>query len=181
MINFASIFTSIITSFVISKAIQWLAPKPELPDFTQDADAQGVLVNKQSNNANIPVIYGKRLVGGVRVFLESSGGSTNEYLYGALVLCEGEINAITKIKVDDADVTFDGAFADGSQITSDDTRFGDTITIQPFYGTDGQSASGLLTTLTNWTSDHKLSGLCYIAFRIKWDAEIGRASCRERV
>ena len=171
MFTFASIFTSIITSFVISKAIQWLAPKPELPDFTQDADAQGVLVNKQSNNANIPVIYGKRLVGGVRVFLESSGGSTNEYLYGALVLCEGEINAITKIKVDDADVTFDGAFADGSQITSDDTRFGDTITIQPFYGTDGQSASGLLTTLTNWTSDHKLSGLCYIAFRIKWDAD----------
>ena len=115
MFTFASIFTSIITSFVISKAIQWLAPKPELPDFTQDADAQGVLVNKQSNNANIPVIYGKRLVGGTRVFLETSGAD-NQYLYGALVLCEGEINAITKIKVDDADVTFDGAYTDSGTI-----------------------------------------------------------------
>ena len=170
MFTLASIFTSLITSFVISKAITWLAPKPEVPDFTQDADAQGVLVNKQSNNANIPVIYGKRLVGGTRVFLETSG-SDNQYLYGALVLCEGEINAITKIKVDDADVTFDGAFANGTQITSNDTRFGDTITIQPFYGSDSQVASSLLTTLSSWGSNHKLSGLCYIAFRIKWDAD----------
>lgn len=170
MFTFASIFTSIITSFVISKAIQWLSPKPELPDFTQDADAQGALVNKQSNNANIPVIYGKRLVGGTRVFLETSGAD-NQYLYGALVLCEGEINAITKIKVDDADVTFTGSFADGTQITSNDTRFGDTITIQPFYGSDTQSASSLLTTLDSWGSNHKLSGLCYLAFRIKWDSD----------
>ena len=75
------------------------------------------------------------------------------------------------IKVDDADVTFTGSFADGTQITSNDTRFGDTITIQPFYGSDTQSASSLLTTLDSWGSNHKLSGLCYLAFRIKWDSD----------
>ena len=171
MINFASIFVNILTSFVISKAITWLAPKPELPDFTQEDDARGSLVNKQSNNANIPVVYGKRLVGGTRVFLESDGGTTNQYLYGALVLCEGEINNITKIKVDDSDVTFTGSFAHGTAITSNDTRFGDTIRIQPFYGKDDQVASSLLTTLDSWTSNHKLSGICYLAFRFKWDAD----------
>ena len=68
-----TIIKSGITGFAISKAISWLAPKPELPEFTQEAEAQGVLVNKQSNNANIPVIYGTRKVGGTRVFLETSG------------------------------------------------------------------------------------------------------------
>jgi len=165
-----TVIKSVITGFAISKAVSWLAPKPEIPEFTQDAEAQGVLINKQSNNANIPVIYGTRKVGGVRVFLETSG-SDNQYLYGALVLSEGEINAITSIIVDDSEVTFDGAFADGTEITSNDSKYGTTITIQPFYGTSGQSASSLLTTLSSWTTNHKLSGLCYLAFRITWDAD----------
>ena len=161
---------SIITGIAISKAIQWLAPKPEIPEFTQEAEAQGVLVNKQSNNANIPVIYGTRKVGGTRVFLETSG-TDNQYLYGAIVLAEGEINNITSIIVDDSTVTFSGSIADGTTITSNDSKYGTTIQVQPFFGTDGQSASSLLTTLSSWTSNHKLSGLCYIAFRITWDAD----------
>ena len=165
-----TIIKSVITGFAISKAISWIAPKPELPEFTQEAEASGVLVNKQSNNAQIPVIYGTRLVGGTRVFLETSG-TDNQYLYGALVLCEGEINAITKIYVEDKEVTFASGFSDGGTVTSDDSRFGDTIQVQTFYGTDSQSASSLLTPLSSWGSLHKLSGLCYIAFRITWDAD----------
>ena len=155
---------------LVQDVISWIIPIPEIPDIPQQEQAKGTLVNKQSNNAQIPVIYGERLVGGTRVFLETSG-TDNQYLYGAIVLGEGEINAITQIKVDDEVVTFSGAFADGSQITSTGDRFGTTITIQPFYGTAGQSASSLLTTLSSWTSNHKLSGLCYIAFRITWDAD----------
>ena len=128
------------------------------------------LVNKQSNNANIPVIYGTRKVGGTRVFLETSG-TDNQYLYGAIVLAEGEINNITSIIVDDSAVTFSGSIADGTTITSNDSKYGTTIQVQPFFGTDGQSASSLLTTLSSWTSNHKLSGIAYIAFRITWDAD----------
>ena len=155
---------------LFQEVISWIIPIPEIPEIPQQEQAKGTLINKQSNNAQIPVIYGERLVGGTRVFLETSGAD-NQYLYGAIVLGEGEINAITQIKVDDEVVTFDGAFADGSQITSTGDRFGTTITIQPFYGTAGQSASSLLTTLSSWTSNHKLSGLCYIAFRISWDPD----------
>jgi hypothetical protein len=165
-----TIIKSVITGFAISKAVSWLAPKPEIPEFTQEAEAQGVLLNKQSNNANIPVVYGTRLLGGTRVFLETSG-TDNQYLYGALVLCEGEVNAITKIYVEDKEVTFSGSFSDGGTVTSNDDRFGTTIQVQTFYGTDSQVASSLLTTLTSWTSNHKLSGLCYVAFRITWDAD----------
>ena len=169
-ITLASVIKSVVTGFAISKAVSWLAPKPEIPEFTQEAEATGVLVNKQSNNANIPVIYGTRKVGGTRVFLETSG-TDNQYLYGAIVLAEGEINNITSIIVDDSAVTFSGSIADGTTITSNDSKYGTTIQVQPFFGTDGQSASSLLTTLSSWTSNHKLSGLAYIAFRITWDAD----------
>lgn len=166
-----TIIKSVITGFAISKAVSWLAPKPELPDFTQDAEATGVLVNKQSNNANIPVIYGTRLVGGTRVFLETSGND-NQYLYGALVLCEGEINGITKIFVEDKEITFSGSFSDGGTITSNDSRFGDTIQVQTFYGTDAQSQSTLLNNLSSWSNKTRtFAGLSYIAFRLTWDAD----------
>ena len=158
---------------VVEDFIGWLVSPlvPDIPDFDQgDQQAQGALINKQSNNAHIPVIYGTRKVGGVRVFVEVSGND-NQYLYGAIVLSEGEVNAITKIYVDDDEVTFNSGFSDGGTVTSNDSRFGSTIQMQTFYGTDGQSASSLLTTLSNWTSNHKLSGLCYIAFRFEWDAD----------
>ena len=165
------IIKSAVTGFAISKAVSWLAPKPELPDFTQDAEATGVLVNKQSNNANIPVIYGTRLVGGTRVFLETSGND-NQYLYGALVLCEGEINGITKIYVEDKEITFSGSFSNGGTITSNDSRFGDTIQVQTFYGTDAQSQSTLLNNLSSWSNKTRtFAGLSYIAFRLTWNAD----------
>jgi hypothetical protein len=158
---------------VFTEVISWIIPIPDVPDFDRDLadqNARGVLLNKQSNNAHIPVVYGERLIGGTRVFLEVSG-TDNQYLYGAIVLCEGKINNITQIKVNDDAVTFSGSIADGTQITSNDSRFGTTITIQPFFGGDSQSASSLLSTLTNWGSNHKLSGIAYIAFRIEWDAD----------
>ena len=67
-----------ITALVITLAISWLMrPKvPEQPDFgTNDFDnfEKGILLNKQSNDANIPVIYGTRMIGGTRVFMETSG------------------------------------------------------------------------------------------------------------
>jgi hypothetical protein len=158
---------------IFTKFISWFIPMPDIPDFGNSAAnqaAQGVLVNKQSNNANIPVIYGTRLVGGTRVFLETSGAD-NQYLYGVLVLAEGEINDITSILFDDDTVTFSGSIADGSTITSNDSRFGTNIQVQPFFGTDGQSAASLLTGLSSWGSNHKLSGIAYIAFRLEWNQD----------
>ena len=154
----------------VQKVVSWFIDIPEVPDLPQVEEIRGTLVNKQSNNAQIPVVYGERLVGGNRVFIETSG-TDNKYLYMALVLCEGEINAITQIKVNDDAVTFSGSFADGTEITSNDSKYAATVKAQPFYGTDGQSASSLLSTLTNWGSNHKLSGICYVAFRFEWDAD----------
>ncbi len=155
---------------IVQKVVSWFIDIPEIPDTPEVEEIRGTLLNKSSNNAQIPVIYGERLVGLTRVFLQTSGND-NTYLYGAGVLCEGEINAITEIQINDSAVTFSGSFAHGTEITSNDSRYGTTIKVQPFYGTDGQSASSLLTTLSSWGSNHTLSGICYLAFRITWDAD----------
>jgi hypothetical protein len=150
--------------------ISWIIPIPEIPEAPEQQD--GTLVNKQSNNAFIPVIYGERLVGGTRVFIEVEG-DTNQYLYICLVLCEGEINDIKEIRVDDSAVTFDGSFAHATTITSNDTRFGDKIKVQPFYGKDDQVQSSLLNEDNNWNDsiNRKLSGICYLAVRLEWDRD----------
>jgi hypothetical protein len=171
-----------VVALVATLAISWIfRPKiPDIPDFGdnyQDNFEKGLLINKQSNDASIPVVYGERLVGGTRVFVETSG-SDNTYLYIALVLSEGEINDITEIRIDDKAVTWSADLADNTQVTvnSSDTNFyknsESLITVEPHYGTDGQSASSLLSTLSNWGSDHKLSGLAYLAIRFKWNQDV---------
>ena len=165
----------------ITLFISWiLRPKtPEIEDFgatSFDDFEKGLLVNKQSNDANIPVIYGERLSGGVRVFMESSG-TDNTYLYMCIVMSEGEINDLTSIIIDDKTVTWSGDLSDNIQRTvgSGDSNFykdsASLITVEPHYGTDGQSASSLLSTLSSWGSNHKLSGLCYIALRFTWNQD----------
>ena len=165
----------------ISLFLSWiLRPKvPEMEDFgtnSFDDFERGLLVNKQSNDANIPVIYGERLTGGTRVFMETSG-TDNTYLYMAIVMAEGEINDIEEIRVDDKIVTFASSFSDGTavEVGSGDSNFyknsESLIRVEPHYGTDGQSASSLLSTLSSWGSNHKLSGLCYLAIRLKWNSD----------
>ena len=157
-----------------------LLSRKENPDFGDtefDNFEKGILINKQSNDATIPVVYGERLIGGTRCFIETSG-TDNTHLYIALILCEGEINGITEIRVDDKVVTFTGAMADNVQRTvasSDGNFFKDSVshlTIEPHFGTDGQSSSSLLSELSSWGSNHKLSGVAYLALKFKWNQDI---------
>jgi len=170
-----------LVSLGVSLFLTWvLRPKvPDMPDFgtnSFDDFERGLLINKQSNDANIPVIYGERLTGGTRVFMETSG-TDNTYLYMSIVMAEGEINDIEEIRIDDKVVTWASALSDGTEVevnSSDSNFYKDStslIRIEPHYGTDGQSASTLLSTLTNWGSNHKLSGLCYLAIRFKWNQD----------
>ena len=171
-----------VVALVVTLAISWIfrPKKPEQPDFGKsdfDNFEQGLLVNKQSNDASIPVIYGERLVGGTRVFVETSG-TDNVYLYICLVLAEGEINDITEIRVDDKPVNWASDLADNTAVevnNSDSNFYKDSeslIRVEPHYGADGQSASSLLSTLSSWGSNHKLSGLAYLAIRFKWNQDV---------
>jgi hypothetical protein len=163
---------------VIGDVIGWIMPQPEIPDYGDnlaDQTNNGALVNKFNANAHIPIIYGTRKVGGNVVFLETSG-TDNQYLYMAIILSEGEINDITSILINDNEVTWSGDIADNTQITvgSGDANFysgASLITCEPHFGSDSQTASSLLSTLSSWTSNHRLRGLCYLALRFEWNQD----------
>ena len=137
--------------------------------------APAVLVNKQSNVAALPVIYGRRKVGGVRVYI-GTGGSKNKYLYICLALCEGEIEAIESVYINDRLIQFD---RDGSVFTSrNDSFYKNKIKMQKFLGTDTgkvqhatQTYSSILAEQSEWTTSHKLKGVAYLALRVQHDSD----------
>jgi hypothetical protein len=174
-----AVVTAIITTIITTAISYLIAPKPKAPRQSSNDEVKGILVNKDANNNPIPVVYGQRQVGLTRVYVESSGAD-NQYLYIAGVLCEGGgagIESIDEIYVDDKLVTWTGALTDGTlrTVNSSDTNFykdgTSLISVQGFYGLDNQSASSLLQEQANWTTNHKLSGLAYLAIRLKWNQD----------
>lgn len=145
-----------VTVDVISDVVSWFVDVPDMDEL--EAKYQGVLVNKQSNIASIPIVYGQRKVGGVRVFVATSG-TDNNYLYIVIALCEGTIHSIGDVYINDT--------------LSSDSKFSGLLTINKYVGTDGQDAdSTLVNAGVGWTSSHTLSGVAYIAARIKWDQDV---------
>lgn len=173
----ASLFSGA-ASYVAAKKAQKAAKRP-------NDDQRGVLVNKESNIEQIPVIYGERRVGGVRVFVSTDGTTstgaytwksgydadteayaefenspTNEYLYVALVLAEGEVESITELLIDDVPVT--------------DAKFSGLIDYDVYLGSDAQTmpTTALLRGVNEfWTADHRLRGVAFLGMRFKWDEE----------
>ena len=169
-----------VASYTAAKKAQKAAKRP-------NDEQRGVLVNKESNIEQIPVIYGERRVGGVRVFVSTDGtyktvgGSTNwysgyhpdtevyddvtgtptnEYLYIALVLAEGEVESITDIYVDDLPIT--------------DSKYTGLVNYNVYLGTDDQTMPDshyLREANEFWTADHRLRGVAFLGIRFKWDEE----------
>lgn len=145
----------VVTS-VVGEVISWFIDIPDQPNL--DNEARGALVNKQSNIAQIPVIYGARRVGGTIVFVETSG-SNNTYLYLCLVLGEGEVQSIGDVYIDDV------------LLTSGSQHF-NYVTVDKKLGTDDQVASTVLTDAPSWESTDKLSGIAYLGVRLTYDADV---------
>jgi hypothetical protein len=139
---------------IIKKAVSWITG---LQEFDASDFDRGYLLNKQSNVEPIPVIYGERKVGGTRVFVATSG-TNNQFLYVVLVLCEGEINQIGDVYIND--------------IISTDAKYTGKVIITKYVGTDSQTADATLTAAgIGWTSNHRLRGLAYLAMRFTYDQD----------
>jgi len=172
---------------IIEDVISWIIPMPEIPDFGDnqpDQTAKGVLLNKVSANASIPIIYGTRKVGGNVVFMETSGAD-NEFLYIIMVLSEGEIDDVSTIYVNDNAVTWSGDLSDGTSrtVNSSDSNYykadptdedsspASLITVIPHYGLDSQTYDTTVGGLDSWTSNHRLRGLAYLVFKFTWNRD----------
>ncbi len=150
--------TSMAVSQIVGNAIGANDP-PKLPDYSAAAyAARGILLNQASTVEPINVVYGRRRVGGARVFVESSGAS-NQYLHIVIVLGEGEISSIGTVYLDD--------------VATSDSKFSGLVTVERYVGTDDQAASSALTAACpTWTSNHRLRGCAYVYVKLTYDANV---------
>lgn len=140
---------------IVSRA---LAPKPNI-----GAQMSGITQTTREPAGSRKIIYGKMRVGGQVVFI-SNTGDDNKYLHLAIVFASHEIQAYDEIWFNDKQIwTLTGGFQGD---------WGTYVTIDRKFGTATQAASSNLTSANVlWTSNHKLSGMAYIAFRLEWDAD----------
>ena len=163
---------------IILSAFGFSFDTPEMPSPDHfDNVQQGILVNKQSNVAGIPVVYGTRKIGGVRVFV-GTADTDNKYLYVCLAVCEGEIDSFTKLWINDEEQKLD-SFATGgtrsllaTNANNEPSSYYKTHSraqFEFFTGTEDQAESSLLQGHTTWTGgDHRLRGIAYVAARYEW-------------
>lgn len=159
-----------VVSGIVSAVTSPFGMNIDVPDYDigqdQSQAIQGVLLNKDSAIANIPIVYGQRQVGGTRVFVSTSG-TDNKYLYVAFVLSEGQINGFQKLFIDDNEVTL-SSYAHAVRATPTTGDYKDKLTCQFFDGRDDQTVSSLLQEAPGWDHNHRLQGLAYLALRFEW-------------
>ncbi len=142
----------------LSMVSRALAPKPNI-----GAQMRGITQTSREPAGSRKVVYGKMRVGGQVVFISNSGDD-NKYLHMAIAFASHEIQSYDEIWFNDKKVwTSSGGFQDD---------WGTYVTIDRKFGTDGQAAStDLVNANVLWTTNHKLSGIAYIAFRLEWDTD----------
>ena len=144
----------------------------DTPDLNPEALASGVKVTKPGTNNGIPIVYGFRRVGSIPVFAETNG-TDNKYLYVVYAICEGEIEGINRIKIDDNEiypkVGANEVYNAGTVYNSSQGTYADRLKFQLFYGTESQSQSSLMNETPTWkTANRKLPGIVYAAVRFEW-------------
>ena len=163
------VVAAVVAVAAVGYAVQSMTPSFDVPDYssnTADGAAAvntGILVNKTGTNNPIPVVYGYRKIGGTRVFV-STDGSSNEYLYIAMVFAEGEINAFKQLIFDDKLVA-NGTLT--TQIDNSAYSAGGRLRYELQRGTAGQTSPSWFHQ-NGWGSNHKLSGLAVGYFKLRW-------------
>ena len=149
------------------------------------AARSNVLINKQSNNDPVYVLYGRQRMGGTRVFVDTSNGSGDlagtTKLNFVLVMCEGEINTVKQVYFNDTIVWDD---ADGGTLSANSSggytlggwisKYAPTITSNWYPGTTTQTVDTSLQGSVGssvWTNAHELKGVSYFTMLLEADGE----------
>ena len=165
------------------------------------AKGQDILANKTSAGGKIPVIYGTRRVGAQIIYMDVSDNDSRDlYVVYALSVGECDEILGRTIELDGNPLTDPARFRDGGYIGSDKISSGSgslntasqnglgvELTAGTFgtdptsryryvfnlhHGAASQTADPMLVaSMPNWTSAHRLDGVCYIAAHYGYDKE----------
>lgn len=171
---------STVVSFVTQPFMGMLGGMPDVPSAQAEADRQqGVLVQTQGSNINIPVVYGYRKVGGTVVFAET-GSTNNRYLYVAYVFSEGVVEGLREVFIDDYQLpgTFTANLNAGQVVDITTDRYKDRVRLQWYpgvYFSNPQSSpvgaaikSGVFAEAPSFKSSMNFNGLAVLFARYEW-------------
>jgi hypothetical protein len=154
--TWGAFFQKVAINMVLSFALSALAPKP------QQRELEDNTVTNRNPIASRKLVYGKSRVGGTIVFMESTG-DTNEYMHLVITLATHELTAVDEVYFGDEKVW------DSGSMQGD---WGDVAEITAHLGaTDQLADTNLVSRVTDWTTDHKLSGVAYLYVRLKYDQD----------
>jgi len=165
------------------------------------AKGQDILANKTSAGGKIPVIFGTRRVGAQIIYMDVSANDSRDlYVVYALSVGECDEILGSTIELDGNSLRDSARFRDGGYIGTDKIssgsgslntvsqngtginagagQFGTSPTSKYRYvmnlhhGAATQTADPMLVaSMPNWTTAHKLNGVCYIAAHYGYDKE----------
>ena len=165
------------------------------------AKGQDILANKTSAGGKLPVIFGTRRVGAQIIYMDTNANDSRDlYVVYALSVGECEEILGKTIELDGNPLTNSARFRDGGYIGSDKISsgagslntvsqngtgidagaggFGTSPTSKYRYvfnlhhGAATQTADPMLVaSMSNWTTAHKLNGVCYIAAHFGYDKD----------
>ncbi len=130
------------------------------------ASIMGTLVNKEGTSMPIPVVYGKRRVGGHRSFLASNGTDNNK-LHMVMTFCEGTIDGFEQVHFNDELA----ASFNGSTWTYHN-GYGAVLYIEAFNGNQTSACTSLVNENVGWTSAHVGRGVAYLYLKFTYDEEV---------
>lgn len=148
---------------------------PDIPGFNPEAQRNNNLMIRKSTVAR-RIGVGRSRVGGIWFYVETTGNS-NQFLHLVLGLCEGPIEEIESIWLNDHQVDLITTGTDSDGIDIKEAAVGDPFEgkfrVKCHLGGQSQIADEtLVSESTNWTSDHKLNGIAYLYCRLEYDKNV---------
>lgn len=177
---------ALVTRTVVAMGVQSLGSKilgTNRPDTAGAADtpaASPILANEASSVAGVPIIYGRRLVGTKRIYLNVA--NNNNDLHVIYALSEGEIGAIRKVYINDElaiDFTIvapakSGTVANGEIISGTDNvivaKYQNKLTMTYKLGSTTQTAFS--TPFAEWNANAKAKGVALLYMTYNFDREV---------
>jgi hypothetical protein len=167
-----------VINFVASPFMGMMGGIPDVPSSAAEAQRQdGVLLTRQGGGAvAIPVVYGYRRLGGVITFCET-GSTNNKYLWVAYTFCEGPVEGINEIFIDDTQLSTDvvRGLNSGQVVDVPDAKYKGRVQLQffpgVFFADPSQSSVGVISILKDapsWKTSMAYNGLAVLMARYEW-------------
>tara|TARA_R100000773_G_scaffold44619_1_gene46573 strand:- start:728 stop:4285 length:3558 start_codon:yes stop_codon:yes gene_type:complete len=186
----ASMSLSTMISFGLQAVATVLGSKAQ--DKAAGAFDNGIKVNKIDPVAPIPVVYGRRTVGGAVCFRDT-GGSSNKYLYQAMAVSEGEVFKAETVYINDVPTSTEVEIYDQMEPREGNAKYNyfgqfkyakpgkfkkqieklqQKISVELLTGKEQQEAAPTLMPAEKWTANHKGNGLAILACRLEFDRDV---------